>query len=237
LKAGDVKATYGTGCFINLNLGEDFRKIHEGLLTTIAWQRFGKVTYALDGGIFSAGSALEWLREMAFFQLFSEIDPLAKKAKSPPLCLPAFSGLAAPYWDRMISASWIGMNLSTSREDLIASVLDGIALRVAQVVRTMKSAGIEISEMTVDGGLTQSAYLMQRQADYLGIPISVSSRMEATVRGAAYIGFQALGIWTDKEVFFQKRIAKVFEPKLSDSEREERLEHFEKVVSLLRQIQ
>lgn len=240
LAAGEAKATYGTGCFVYLNTGGAPRPSRHGLLTTIAWQREGGTTYALDGGVFAAGSVVEWLVRLGLLSDAAEIDALlasARAAHDEVTCVPALAGLAAPYWDRAARASWLGMGLGSDRADLVRAALEGIACRVAQVARAMEQdAELAIDALRVDGGLTGCAALMQMQADLLGVPVEVAAEAEATLRGACFLAARAAAVWTDDgEVRARRRAGRVIEPKAPDAERRDRLARFERAVALARE--
>jgi glycerol kinase len=239
LAAGQAKATYGTGCFVYVNTGASPRPSAHGLLTTIAWQRDTGTTYALDGGVFAAGSVLEWLARLGLVSDPAEVDALLAAATASPdevTCVPALAGLAAPYWDRAARASWLGMGLGSGRADLVRAALEGVACRVAQVVAAMeKDAGLSIGSLRVDGGLTACRALMQMQADLLGLPIEVAADAEATLRGVCFLAARAAGLWTeDEEIQRRRGRGRVVEPRAS-SDRLARLARFERAVSLVQE--
>jgi glycerol kinase len=236
LRAGDVKATYGTGCFVYLHAGDRVPSSTNGLLSTVAWQRDGRTEYALDGGVFAAGSVVAWLRDrLAMIGSLSEMDALLSVGASKVVCVPALAGLGAPHWRRDARAAWIGMDLSSSRADLVRAALEGVVCRVAQVMRAMESdAGVKVSSLRADGGLTGSAPFMQMQADLLGVPVAVSSEPEATVMGACYLAARAIGLWPDDQVIARRATtSQVFEPRLSVDQREARMARFDRAVSLV----
>jgi glycerol kinase len=246
LDEGDIKATYGTGCFVYRNTGHRPRPSKQGkqgLLSTIAWRRDGKTTYALDGGVFAAGSVLSWLRDgLGFGDNAAALDALAASTTDTEgvVCVPALAGLAAPHWDRNARASWLGMTLATTRVHLVRAAFEGIAARVAEVVRAMEAdSGLDVTRLRVDGGLTESGVLMQMQADLLGVPIEVSVEPEATVMGVCYLALTALGCWRDdgeirERVAARNTAARVYEPSIGRAEREERLALFSRAVGLTR---
>ena len=241
LAAGQAKASYGTGCFVYLNTGGAPRPSAHGLLTTIAWQRAGGAVYALDGGVFAAGSVVQWLVRLGLLSDAADVDALLASVPRPShedvTCVPALAGLAAPYWDRAARASWLGMGLGSDRADLVRAALEGIACRVAQVVRAMEQdAALPIDALRVDGGLTGCAALMQMQADLLGIPVEVAAEAEATLSGVCFLAARASGVWADDgEVLANRRGGRVVEPKASDAERRDRLARFERAVALVRE--
>jgi len=241
LAAGEAKATYGTGCFVYLNTGGTPRPSAHGLLTTIAWRREGGTVYALDGGVFAAGSVVEWLIRLGLLSDAAGIDALLASAPravhDEVACVPALAGLAAPYWDRAARAGWLGMGLGSDRADLVRAALEGIACRVAQVVLAMEQdASRPIDALRVDGGLTGCAALMQMQADLLGIPVEVAAEAEATLRGVCFLTARAAGVWADDgEVLANRRPGRLVEPKAPSSERRDRLARFERAVALVQE--
>jgi glycerol kinase len=239
LQPGQAKATYGTGCFVYLNTGGVPRPSAHGLLTTIAWQRASGVVYALDGGVFAAGSVVEWLARLGLVSGPEEVDALVASAPEPSAdvtCVPALAGLAAPYWDRNARAAWLGMALGTSRADLVRAALEGVACRVAQVVRAMeKDAGVPVESLQADGGLTGCRSLMQMQADLLGIPVEVAADAEATLRGVCFLAARAAGVWADDGAIARvrqpgRRVA----PGPASAGRAARLARFERAVERVR---
>jgi glycerol kinase len=238
LEQGTVKATFGTGCFVYLNVGALAPVSRRGLLATVAWQRDGQVTYALDGGIFAAGSVVTWLREqLSLVASDSEIDALAESVADPGgvVFVPALAGLAAPHWQRRARAAWLGMDLSTTRAHLVRAAFEGIAARVVEVVRAMEEdAGLAVARLRVDGGLSASAPLMQIEADLLGVPVEVSAEPEATVMGACYLAARAIGWWSDDaEISRRVATARTFLPLSSSAERSARLERFAEAVGVV----
>jgi glycerol kinase len=238
LGAGQAKATYGTGCFVYLNTGEALRESRAGLLATLAWERDGARAYALDGGVFAAGSVVSWLRDrVGLIEHAGELDALAAQAgHTRAVCVPALAGLAAPHWDRAARAAFFDLDLSTGRAELVRAALEGIACRVAEVVDAMQSdATLRIERLRVDGGLSGSQALMQLQADLLGVPVEVSAEPEATVMGAAFLGLRAAGVWTsDDQIRARVHSSGSFEPVLSEDERLSRRARFARAVELVR---
>jgi glycerol kinase len=235
LQVGQVKATYGTGCFINLNSGARAVTSRHGLLTLLAWQRDGQVTYGLDGGVFTAAASVNWLRDK--LNLFPDVEVLDDLCAESADCggamwIPAQIGLGAPYWERSIRGAWLGLDLSTTRSQLARAVLQGIASNVAQIVQAMMSdAGLTIMSLRADGGLTSSKTMMQIQADLLGYPVEVVANPEATVSGVCYLAARASGLWpSDERIFQQVRIAQTYEPTLSEDGRRTHMERFEKAI-------
>jgi glycerol kinase len=236
LRAGDVKATYGTGCFVYLHAGDRAPASTHGLLSTVAWQRDGRTDYALDGGVFAAGSVVSWLRDrLGMIGSVSEMDALIAAGGTHVMCVPALAGLGAPHWRRDTRAAWMGMDLSSSRADLVRAALEGVGCRVAQVVRAMeRDAHVKVSSLRADGGLTGSAAFMQLQADLLGVPVAVSAEPEATVMGACYLAARAIGWFADDHAITRRATtSQVFEPRVSADQREARMARFDRAVSLV----
>jgi len=239
LSPGTIKATYGTGCFINLNTGSEAIVSANGLLTLVAWQRDGVPAYGLDGGVFTAGAGLNWLRDKA--NLVESVDEIESLCRQVPdsggaLWVPAQVGLGAPHWERRVRAAWLGIGLATERAHLVRAVVEGIALRVAQIVRAMNAdLGAAIPRLRADGGLTRSPALMQIQADLLGIPVEVLDDREATARGVCSLAARATGVWdTDDQITNRVRVSRVYEPVATAEFRERRLAEFDGAVSLLK---
>jgi glycerol kinase len=192
LQPGQAKATYGTGVFVLANAGGQPPGDPAGLLPTVAWSQPGgsaqQVTYALDGGVFTAGSAMQWMRDQ--LGLLDDAARSEQLARSVPdtggvRFLPALTGLAAPWWRPQARAAWVGMTAHTSQAHLVRAVLDSVCLRVRDVLEALAAAGVRPQLLRVDGGMTQNAWLMQRQADLLGIPVRLAAQAEATALGAA----------------------------------------------------
>jgi len=240
LAPGQAKATYGTGCFVYLNIGGSPRLSEHGLLTTIAWQRQEGVVYALDGGVFAAGSVVEWLSRLGLVSDPDAVDALLASAPASSdavTCVPALAGLAAPYWDRQARAAWLGMGLGSGRAELVRAALEGVACRVAQVVRAMeKDSGLVLESLRADGGLTSCRSLMQMQADLLGVPVEVAADAEATLRGVCFLAARAAGLWKDDEAILRRRRpGVVVAPGPGSADREARLERFERAAELTRE--
>ena len=225
LAPGQLKATFGTGCFLYLNTGAAPRPSRHGLLTTIAWQAFGATTYALDAGIFAAGSLVAWLRDDLGLVAEAELDALAGSVADPRgvVCVPALAGLAAPHWRRDARAAFLGMGLGVTRAHLVRAALEGIACRVAEVVGAMQAdAGLTVPALRVDGGLTRSAVLMQLCADLTGVVVEVAAEAEATALGAALLAARAAGLDLPPRLAAGPR----YEPRIDAAERAARLARF-----------
>lgn len=225
LKPGMVKNTYGTGAFIVMNTGEKPTDSNNNLLTTIGYGINGKITYALEGSIFVAGSAIQWLRDsMKLIKHAPDSEQAAYESTSENevYVVPAFTGLGAPYQDAEARGSIFGVTRGTTDKDIIKATLQSLAYQTRNVVDTMqKDSGIKIPDLRVDGGASNNNYLMQFQADILNITIERTKILETTSLGAAFLAGLAVGYWknTDelKHIF---KIGQAFEPKMSDAERD-----------------
>ncbi|MGT2743976.1 glycerol kinase GlpK [Streptococcus phocae subsp. phocae] len=198
---GMVKNTYGTGSFIIMNTGQQAQLSHHNLLTTIGYGINGKIYYALEGSIFIAGSAVQWLRDgLKMLEKSSDSERFARQSKSADdiYVVPAFTGLGAPYWDSDARGSVFGLTRGTSREDFVKATLQAIAYQVRDVIETMQvDSGITIHQLRVDGGAAMNDYLMAFQADILGIAIARAKNLETTALGAAFLAGLAVGYWKD----------------------------------------
>ncbi|MBJ8325649.1 glycerol kinase GlpK [Streptococcus pacificus] len=200
---GMVKNTYGTGSFIVMNTGEEMQLSHNNLLTTIGYGINGKVYYALEGSIFIAGSAIQWLRDgLKMIETSSESEGLAKASTNEDeiYVVPAFTGLGAPYWDSNARGAVFGLTRGTTKEDFVKATLQSIAYQVRDVIDTMQlDSGININQLRVDGGAAMNNLLMQFQADILGINIARAQNLETTALGAAFLAGLSVGYWKDLE--------------------------------------
>jgi len=196
-KTNQAKATYGTGCFVLTNIGEESRLRGKGLLTALGWQIDGKTSYIMEGGVYSAGSIVEWLIQIGIISKPSELDELAMDIDDTGgvNLIPAFSGLAAPHWKSHVRACWTGINNGTDRRHLVRSVLESIAYRVRDIHQSMLAAGVKLKDLRADGGLTRSNFLMQYQADVLDCPLAVSKSAEVTAIGVGLMAGIGAKIW------------------------------------------
>jgi glycerol kinase len=239
LYAGQIKATYGTGCFINMNTGESLVASPRGLLTMLAWQREGAPTYGLDGGVFTAAASVNWLKDnVGLFPAVEALDDLCGEAADSggAMWIPAQIGLGAPYWERGIRGAWLGLDLATTRAHLARAVLEGIASNVARIVQAMaEDAGLTITALRADGGLTNSQTMMQLQADLLGFPIEVVMNKEATASGVCGLAARASGVWeSDEPILRQVKIGRTYEPSISADQREAHLHKFDRAIHFLK---
>lgn len=196
---GMVKNTYGTGCFMLMNIGEKPRISANNLLTTIAWQINGQVNYALEGSIFIGGAVVQWLRdEMGFISRSADVETLAKKVKDTDgvYVVPAFAGLGAPHWDQHARGTITGLTRGTNKSHIARAALESIAYQTMDVLKAMEAdAGVNIAELRVDGGATANDLLMQFQADLLNCEVIRPEVTEVTAIGAAYLAGLATGFW------------------------------------------
>ncbi len=230
-RPGMLKATYGTGCFVLANTGEKKVASSTRMLSTVFHQLEGKRAYALEGAIFMAGATVQWLRDsLGLIATAAESEELAKEAdpNSGVYLVPAFQGLGAPFWDPGARAAILGMTRAASKADLVAAGLEAVAFQTRDLLtamgRDMAVSGIASpSALRVDGGMTANAWLMQRLADILGQSVEVAANPETTALGAAYHAGQAAGFYGDAEQLGKAWMpARVFEPKMSETEREAR---------------
>lgn len=222
---GTLKNTYGTGCFLLMNVGEEFLISQNGLLTTLACDTKGRPVYALEGSVFIGGAVIQWLRDyMKFFQRSSESEGMATSLftkEDEVVLVPAFVGLGAPYWKMDARGAIFGLTRDTTREQIIRAALKSIALQSMDVIEAMQSdTGKTINELRVDGGATQNNFLMQFQADILGIPVLLPAITESTALGAAYLAGITAGLYKNiEEIAETNKIATHFDPVMNDSVR------------------
>lgn len=218
---GSAKNTYGTGCFILMNTGEQPIKSKSGLLTTVCWQLGDKVTYALEGSAFNAGSAIKWLRdELHIIESAQQADTFAEEVEDSYglSFVPAFTGLGAPYWDMYARGVLLGITRGTSNKHIARAVLESIALQCYDLFMAMeKDSGIELSEIKVDGGVSNSRFVMQLQADLLGHDVIRPDFVETTALGAAYFAGIGAGVWkTFDELRAVWKLGTVFKPTMDE---------------------
>lgn len=232
---GEAKNTYGTGCFLLMNTGETPFVSKNGLLTTIAATRPGRVQYALEGSVFVAGAVIQWLRdEMRFFAESGDAEYYAGKVKDSGgvYLVPAFSGLGAPYWDMYARGCVIGITRGTKREHIIRAAQESIAYQSVDLVRAMeRDTGVMLGHLRVDGGASRDCFLMQFQADVLGAGVRRPLVRETTSLGAAFLAGLATGVWEGlDEVCSTWRCEKTFVPGMEGTEREKRLRNWHRAV-------
>lgn len=233
--AGEAKNTYGTGCFLLMNTGEKPVFSNNGLVTTIAWGLDGKVEYALEGSIFIAGAALQWLRdEMRMMDSSPNSEYMAKKVNDTNGCyvVPAFTGLGAPHWDQYARGTIVGITRGVNKYHMIRATLDSICYQVNDVLQAMEAdSGIQLTSLKVDGGASANNYLMQTQADLSNAPVNRPMCVETTAMGAAYLAGLAVGYWKNKEdVKKNWKIDRTFVPDIDEAERQTRIKGWKKAV-------
>ncbi|PNT94087.1 glycerol kinase GlpK [Clostridium thermosuccinogenes] len=232
---GCAKNTYGTGCFILMNVGKIPVKSNNNLLTTIAWGIGEEIEYALEGSVFNAGSSIQWLRdELKIIETARQADIDAEKVDDTGgvYVVPAYTGLGAPYWDPYARGIIIGITRGTRREHIIRATLESIAFQSRDVFEAMKAdAGTEVKVLQVDGGVSVSPFCMQFQADILGIPVNRPAVTETTALGAAHLAGLAVGIWKDK-LDIRKEFAegKTFMPAMDEKTREDKYARWKRAV-------
>lgn len=235
---GDSKNTYGTGCFMLMNTGKEPKWSANGLLTTIAWGLDNEVYYALEGSIFIAGAAVQWLRdELQFFEEApdSETIALSTDKDNPVYVVPAFSGLGAPYWDMYARGAIFGLSRDTGIAHITRATLDSLAYQTKDVLDAMqRDAGTQLTQLKVDGGASANNYLMQFQADMLDCEVIRYQSVESTAMGAAALAAFAMGIWDLEQIRENKRIEKVFSPVMKTNDRSKRYRGWKEAVARTR---
>lgn len=234
-KPGAIKCTYGTGCFMLMNTGDKPIYSRNGILTTVAWGLNGKMTFALDGGVYVTGAATQWLRDgLKIIDNADQTEAMAVAAgnNGDVYFVPAFSGLAAPHWDSYARGTIIGITGGTTREQIVRACLEATAYQVKDNLDVMKlDANIPITAMRVDGGAVANGFLMQFQADILGIPVDIAAVHDTTPLGAAYLAALAIGDFHDlDEIQAKWKLERSYEPKMSVDERETLLYKWHKAV-------
>ena len=232
---GEAKNTYGTGCFMLMNTGDKPVYSRNGLVTTIAWGLDGKVEYALEGSIFVAGAAIQWLRdELRFIESAADSEYMAKKVPDTNGCyvVPAFTGLGAPHWDQYARGAIVGLTRGVNKYHIIRATLDSLCYQTNDVLKAMEAdSGIRLAALKVDGGASANNYLMQTQADLIGAPVQRPRCVETTAMGAAYLAGLAVGYWKSKEdVVKNWAIDRTFAPGISETQRNKRIKGWNKAV-------
>lgn len=232
---GSAKNTYGTGCFLLMNTGNEPIASTNHLLTTVAWQRGDEVTYALEGSVFMGGAVIQWLRdELGLIKSSAEIQQLAAQVPdSGGVCfVPAFAGLGAPHWDPHARGMIMGLTRGTGKAHIARAAEEAICFQSMEVLRAMeKDSGVSMNSLRVDGGACADNLLMQIQADLLQLPVERPKRIETTAFGAAALAGLAVGFWENpKEIAALQEIDRIFEPQMSADEAEARFAQWEKAV-------
>jgi glycerol kinase len=236
LESGLAKNTYGTGCFLLLNTGNEAVSSKHRLVSTIAWKRDGITDYALEGSVFIAGAVVQWLRDgLKLIRTASEVEALADTVadNGGVYLVPAFAGLGAPHWDAYARGAMFGLTRGSTGGHLARAALESIAYQSAEVLAAMEAdAGIKLAELRVDGGATANNLLMQFQADLLGVPVVRPKILETTALGAAYLAGLAVGYWRDAaEVSANWQVDRRFEPAMSRDQARSLTEGWNKAVA------
>lgn len=236
---GMAKNTYGTGCFLLMNTGEKAVSSDNGLVTTIAWGLDGKVEYALEGSIFVAGSAIQWLRDgLRMFTNAADSEEYATKVDSTDgvYVVPAFVGLGAPYWDQDARGAVVGITRGTSKEHFVRATLESLCYQTKDVLAAMEAdSGISLKSLRVDGGAVKNNFLMDFQSDILNVPVERPVTIETTALGAAYLAGLAVGYWENRdEIATQWAIDRKFEPTMDEATRTSLYDGWKKAVATTR---
>lgn len=220
---GLAKNTYGTGCFMLMNTGSEIRKSKNGLVTTIAWGLDGKVEYALEGSVFIAGAAVQWLRDgLHLIDQSKDSEYFAMKAlgSNEVYVVPAFAGLGAPYWDMYARGAIFGLTRDTGKDHIIKATLESMAYQTKDILNAMQEdSGLKLASLKVDGGASANNILMQFQADILGTEVERPEVIESTALGAAYLAGIHSGLWKKEEILTNRRVQKRFSPEMGEEQR------------------
>ena len=235
---GMAKNTYGTGCFMLMNSGTEMILSKSGLLTTIAWGLDCKVEYALEGSVFIAGAAIQWLRdEVKILDSAADSEYYANKVadNGGVYVVPAFAGLGAPYWDMYAMGAILGLTLGSSKAHIIRATLESLAYQTRDVLMAMeKDSGLQLKTLRVDGGASANNFLMQFQADMLAVEVSRPQVLETTALGAAYLAGLAVGFWKKSDLINEGKTARSFIPEMPDENREKLYKIWQKAVEKTR---
>lgn len=232
---GMAKNTYGTGCFMLMNIGSEFRLSKAGLLTTMAWRLDGKPTYAFEGSVFVGGAAIQWLRdEMKLIATAADSEALARSVPTSGDCylVPAFTGLGAPYWDMYARGTLVGITRGTGAAHIVRAALESIAYQSADLLEAMtRDAGCRPQALRVDGGASANGFLMQFQSDIMNLPINRPAVLETTALGAALLAGLAAGVYPDVESTSRGwHVDSEFEPQMAKEDREKALKGWQRAV-------
>jgi glycerol kinase len=231
---GMAKNTYGTGCFMLINTGSNIQLSKNGLITTVAWMIGDKVEYALEGSVFIAGAAVQWLRDsLGIIDESKDSEYFAAKAlgSNDVYVVPAFAGLGAPYWDMYARGAIFGLTRDTGKEHVIKATLESLAYQTKDILNAMQEdAGISLATLKVDGGACANNMLMQFQADILGASVERPNVIESTAMGAAYLAGIQAGLWTKDDIVKNRVIEKKFEPSMDSKTRDELYNGWRKAV-------
>lgn len=233
-KPGMAKNTYGTGCFMLMNTGEKIQLSNNGLVTTIAWGLDNKVEYALEGSVFIAGAAVQWLRDsMHLIDQSKDSEYFAAKAlgSNDVYVVPAFAGLGAPYWDMYARGAIFGLTRDTGKEHIIKATLESLAYQTKDVLNAMQEdSGLTLKSLKVDGGACANNILMQFQSDILGTEVDRPEVIESTAMGAAYLAAIQIGLWKKEDIDKNRKIEKCFKPQMDESTRKRLYDGWTKAV-------
>jgi glycerol kinase len=233
-KPGMAKNTYGTGCFMLMNTGENIQLSRNGLVTTIAWGLDKKVEYALEGSVFIAGAAVQWLRDgLRIIDQSKDSEYFATKAlgSNDVYVVPAFAGLGAPYWDMYARGAIFGLTRDTGKDHIIKATLESLAFQTKDILNAMQEdAGLTLKSLKVDGGACANNILMQFQADILGAEVERPNVIESTAMGAAYFAGIQSGLWKKEDIVHNRKIEKCFKPAMDDSTRNKLYSGWQKAV-------
>ena len=237
---GQIKTTYGTGCFLLMNAGDEPAESKNGLITSLGAGMGNKPPYVLEGSVFVGGAAVQWLRdEMKLISSAAESEECANKVSSSEgvYMVPAFTGLGAPYWDASARGAVVGITRGTRREHIVRAALEGIAYQVSDIVRAMqRDVGVKISEMRVDGGAAANNFLMQFQSDILDCRVLRPRIIETTGLGVAYLAGLGCGMWSgEEELEKMNGVERAFSPDMSENDRAARLKGWRSAVNAARQ--
>lgn len=240
-RPGQAKNTYGTGCFLLMNMGQQHPLSRSGLLTTICCDAEGAPAYALEGSIFIAGAAVQWLRdELKIINQASDTEALAQEIRDNEgvYLVPAFAGLGAPYWDMDARGALFGLTRGSGRAHLARATLESIAYQARDIAEAMNiDSGVELKELRVDGGASTNNFLMQFQADMLGVPVVRPDLVETTAAGSAFLAGLATGVWNKpSDLDHQRRIDRRFEPQMGVEQRQGLIAGWHRAVSRVRSI-
>ncbi len=234
LEKGMAKNTYGTGCFMLMNTGEKPQKSRKGLLTTIAWGLNNKVYYALEGSVFIAGAAIQWLRdELEIIDCAEESETIANSLneENPVYVVPAFAGLGAPYWDMYARGAIFGLTRDTGKKHITKATLESLAYQTKDILEIMQEdSDIELASLKVDGGASENNYLMQFQSDILNVEVVRPKIIELTALGVAYLAGIAIGFWKVEDILNSFKIDKTFLPKMENQKRKKLYKGWNKAV-------
>jgi glycerol kinase len=224
---GDIKSTYGTGCFVLVNTGQEIRRSQNRLLSTVAYRIKGQPTFAVEGSIFIAGAAVQWLRdELRLLKNAAETAARAENAQADAdvIMVPAFSGMGAPHWSPDARAAVFGMTRATGPDELARAALEGVVYQTRDLLDAMHRDGLPCEAVSVDGGMAANDWFVQRLADLIDLPVDRPAMLETTALGAAYLGFLQAGVFSSlDEVAQQTKTDRRFEPQMDDGDRDLRL--------------